>query len=243
MISRFRKKVAHDQLEGGKISFCVATNWWHQYQGMQGTTSEIRIYSLFVRTSSLNVYVMKYSVQQYMISPEEDSIVFSKALECVLNAAEHSICGRNMLYLDGSVSRQDFPWDGSSCVDSGVGTGVAVPLLGWEADGTGAEIYWLCRSKWGRNSRWDGNGMEWAAQISLWDCRPIPSHPIPVPHARPIQSHDHHWFYYTPHSCMLWALQYTTTHYNTPCCITSQTIASKREKYAFRREGRPYFLG
>ena len=37
----------------------------------------------------------------------------------------------------------------------------------------------------------DGNGVGWAAQISLWDCRPIPSHPIPVPHARPIQSHDH----------------------------------------------------
>ena len=82
------------------------------------------------------------------------------------------------------LSRQKFPWDGSSCVDSGVGTGVAVPMLGWEAGGTGAEIYRLCGSRWGRNSRWDGNGMGWAAQISLWDCRPIPSHPIPVPFNR-----------------------------------------------------------
>ena len=41
---------------------------------------------------------MKYPVYD---TPEEDFIVLSKTLVCVLNAEEHSICGRNMLYLDG----------------------------------------------------------------------------------------------------------------------------------------------
>ena len=59
-----------------------------------------------------------------------------------------------------------------------------MPMLGWEAGGTGGEIDRLCGSKWSRNSRWDGNGMGWVAPISLlWDCRPIP---IPSPSHMPV---------------------------------------------------------
>ena len=58
---------------------------------------------------------------------------------------------------------------------------LSLAMLGWEAGGTRAEIYRLCGSKWVRKSPWDGNGTGWAAQISLWDCRPIPSHSISRP--------------------------------------------------------------
>ena len=77
-----------------------------------------------------------------------------------------------------------FPWHGSSCVDSGVGTGVAVPMLGWEAGGTGAKIYRLCGSKWGRNSRWDGMG--WDGQHKYHCGIAVPSHPIPSPSHMPV---------------------------------------------------------
>ena len=123
-----------------------------------------------------------------MICPE-DSIVLSKSFVCVLNAAEHFFVeGMCSIWMRKSRAKSSH---GPVVLVAALGTGVAVPMLGWEAGGTGAEICRLCGSKWGRNSRWNGNGMGWAAQISLWDCRPIPSHPILVPHARPIQSHDH----------------------------------------------------
>lgn len=42
--------------------------------------------------------------------------------------------------------------DGSSYVYSGIGMGVALPMAGREAGGTGAVLYRLNGSKWGRSS-------------------------------------------------------------------------------------------
>ena len=80
-----------------------------------------------------------------------------------------------------------------SLAKCGVGTAVVVPLAGREAGGTGAEISRLRGSKWGRNSRWGGNGMDGQREYYRGIAAAFPSHPIPIPHARPIQSHDHPW--------------------------------------------------
>ena len=67
---------------------------------------------------------------------------------------------------------------GSGYFYSGIGTGVAVPMVGWEAGGMAAVLYRLCGSKWGRNFRWDG---------TWWDGKRVshcgfPSHSHPIPY-------------------------------------------------------------
>ena len=73
-----------------------------------------------------------------MISPEEGSIVLSKTLVCVLNAAD-------ILFVEGICSI----WMSKSCAKSYHGTGVAALTAGW--DGSSCDNA-------GMGSRWDGSG-------------------------------------------------------------------------------------
>ena len=76
-------------------------------------------------------------------------------------------------------------WDGSGYFYSGIGTGVAVPMVGWEAGGMEAVLYRLCGSKWGRNFRWDGTWWDGKRVSHCVFPIPFPSHPIldgiPIP--------------------------------------------------------------
>ena len=69
-------------------------------------------------------------------------------------------------------------WDGSCYFYSGIGAGVAVPMVGWEAGGMGAVLYRLGGSKWGRNFRWDRTWWDGKRVSHCGIPIPFPSHPI-----------------------------------------------------------------
>ena len=72
---------------------------------------------------------------------------------------------------------------GVAALKSGVGTRVAVPMLGWEAGATGAEIIGYLEAS-GVGIR-DGMGMGWDGQHKYHCGIAVPSHPIPSPSHMP----------------------------------------------------------
>ena len=78
----------------------------------------------------------------------------------------------------GSLALTVHPGTGVATFFSGIGTGVAVPMVGWEAGGMVAVLYQLFWSKWGRTIRWDGTWWDGSTYLTVG----FPSHSHPIPY-------------------------------------------------------------